>query len=152
MLIFRVRLVSLSVSQHATRFLAATPCMAAFGTAFSNVHGRFCTAPRSCLCPLVPFAFTASRLGASAKHSRAHTSVRQRVHLRQRSLLLRAQAAGDIALPGPGGPAEEVVLPDPGLLNPSVLRSEYDTEIVSLAIPALGSILVDPLLSLVDTG
>lgn len=55
-------------------------------------------------------------------------------------------------MPGPTGPADDVVLPEAGLINPSVLNSEYDREIVGLAIPALGSILVDPMLSLVDTG
>lgn len=126
--------------------------MAAFGTAFSRLRGGLCEAPRNSPCPLVPFGCSVPRLGASAKHSRAQTSVKQRLQPRQRCPSLRTQAAGDIALPGPAGPAKDVVLPDPGLINPSILRSEYDSEIVSLAIPALGSILVDPLLSLVDTG
>ena len=65
---------------------------------------------------------------------------------------IRAQAASDIALPASGGHAEEAVLPEPGLLHPSILNSQYDNEIVGLAVPALGSILLDPLLSLVDTG
>ena len=65
---------------------------------------------------------------------------------------VRAQAASEIALNGPSGHVEETVLPEPGLLNPSLLNSEYDKEIFGLAIPALGSILLDPLLSLVDTG
>ena len=69
-----------------------------------------------------------------------------------RNLRVQCQAASDIALPGPGGHAEDVVLPEAGLLNPSVLNSQYDSEIVGLAIPALGSILLDPFLSLVDTG
>lgn len=69
-----------------------------------------------------------------------------------RNLRVKSQAASDIALPGPGGHAEDVVLPEAGLLNPSVLNSQYDSEIVGLAIPALGSILLDPFLSLVDTG
>ncbi|KAA6423129.1 MAG: hypothetical protein FRX49_07116, partial [Trebouxia sp. A1-2] len=68
-----------------------------------------------------------------------------------RKLRVKCQAASDIALPGPGGHAEDVVLPEAGLLNPSVLNSQYDSEIVGLAIPALGSILLDPFLSLVDT-
>ena len=126
--------------------------MAAFGSAFSSVGGRFCEAPRNCLCPLVPLSFSVPRPGAFAKHSRAQRPVKQRLQPRQRCPVLRAQAAGDIALPGPTGPADDVVLPDPGLINPSLLRSEYDSEIANLAIPALGSILVDPLLSLVDTG
>lgn len=126
--------------------------MAASGTAFSKLRGGFCEAPRNCLCPFLPFGFSVLRPAAFAKHSRAQTSVKQRLQPRQRCASLRTQAAGDIALPGPAGPANDVVLPDPGLINPSVLRSEYDSEIVSLAIPALGSILVDPLLSLVDTG
>ncbi|DBB12825.1 TPA: hypothetical protein ACH3X3_005589 [Trebouxia sp. C0006] len=68
-----------------------------------------------------------------------------------RNLRVQCQAASDIALPGPGGHAEDVVLPEAGLLNPSVLNSQYDSEIVGLAVPALGSILLDPFLSLVDT-
>ena len=69
-----------------------------------------------------------------------------------RNLQVKCQAVSDIALPGPGGHAEDVVLPEAGLLNPSVLNSQYDSEIVGLAVPALGSILLDPFLSLVDTG
>ncbi len=77
---------------------------------------------------------------------------RQSKFLLPRNLRVQCQAASDIALPGPGGHAEDVVLPEAGLLNPSVLNSQYDSEIVGLAIPALGSILLDPFLSLVDTG
>lgn len=133
-------------------YLAASFCMAAFETAFSSVHRRLCQVPRSCVCPLKSFGLAATRPCAFAKHKRAQRSVKQRVKPHQRCPILRLQAAGDIALPGPTSPVEDVVLPEPGLINPSVLNSEYDQEIVGLAIPALGSILVDPMLSLVDTG
>lgn len=133
-------------------YLATSCCMAAFGTAFSSVHTRLCEAPRSCVCSLRPSGLAAPRPCAFAKQRRAPRSVKQRIKPHQRCPTLRLQAAGDIALPGPTGPAEDVVLPEPGLINPSVLNSEYDHEIIGLAIPALGSILVDPILTLVDTG
>ena len=133
-------------------YLAASFCMAAFGTAFSSVQKRLCEAPRSCICPFKPFGLAAPGRCAFAKQRRAERSVKQRVKPHQRCPILRLQAAGDIALSGPTGPAEDVVLPEPGLIKPSVLNSQYDQEIVGLAIPALGSILVDPMLSLVDTG
>ena len=126
--------------------------MAAFGTAFSSIHRGLSEAPRSCTCPFEPFELAFPRPCASAKQRRAQRSVKQRVKPHQRCPTLRLQAAGDIALSGPTGPAEDVVLPEPGLINPSVLSSGYDQEIIGLAIPALGSILVDPMLSLVDTG
>ena len=133
-------------------YLAASFCMAAFGTAFSSVHRRLCEAPRSCACPFRPSGLAAPRPCGFAKQRRAQRSVEQRIKPHQRCPTLRLQAAGDIALPGPTGPAEDAVLPEAGLINPSVLNSEYDQEIIGLAVPALGSILVDPMLSLVDTG
>ena len=133
-------------------YLAASFCMAAIGTAFSSVHRGLCEAPRSCICPFKPFGPAVPRPCAFAKQRRAQRAVKQRIKPHQRCPTLRLRAAGDIALPGPTGPAEDVVLPEPGLIHPSVLNSEYDQEIVGLAIPALGSILVDPMLSLVDTG
>lgn len=65
---------------------------------------------------------------------------------------LAVNAAGDIALSGPSGHADSVRVPESGLLKSTWLKSQYDAEIFGLAIPALGSIMLDPLLSLVDTG
>lgn len=126
--------------------------MAASGTALSTVHRGCNTSPTSCLCSLQSLGLAAPRPSTFIKQRPAHRSVKQRISPHQRWPTVKLQAAGDIALPGPVGPANDVVLPDAGLINPSVLNSEYDKEIVGLAIPALGSILVDPMLSLVDTG
>ncbi len=101
-----------------------------------------------------------SRRACTSRHSHLcskplrspRSAQQQSKFLLPRNLRVSCQAASDIALPGPGGHAEDVVLPEAGLLNPSVLNSQYDSEIVGLAIPALGSILLDPFLSLVDTG
>ena len=126
--------------------------MAVFGTAFSSVNRSISGVPSRFCRPIieshrfVPVSCTLRRRHAQGPFKQRHS------FLHQRCLLLRAQAAGDIALPGPGGQSEDVVLPEPGLINPSVLNSEYDREITGLAIPALGSILLDPFLSLVDTG
>ena len=81
----------------------------------------------------------------------------QFVQLKRQACARRRQAngvraAGDIALPGPSSHAESIRVPESGLLKSSWLKSNYDAEIFGLAIPALGSILLDPLLSLVDTG
>lgn len=126
--------------------------MAVSGTTLSSVHRGLYTSPKSGFCPFPSLGLAAPRRYAFAKQRPAHRSVKQRTSPHQRWLTVKLQAAGDIALPGPAGPAEDVVLPEAGLLNPSILNSEYDREIVGLALPALGSILVDPMLSLVDTG
>lgn len=127
--------------------------MAVFGSAFSSVNRNISGVP-SCCCHPVKKSFRFGSVSCTfPRHRRAQGPFKQRHILpHQRCLLLRAQAAGDIALPGPGGQSEEIVLPEPGLINPSILNSEYDREITGLAIPALGSILLDPFLSLVDTG
>lgn len=83
--------------------------------------------------------------------------VRLPIHHKRRALstwrhAIQANAAGDIALPASSGHAESVRVPESGLLKSSWLKCRHDSEIFGLAIPALGSILLDPLLSLVDTG
>lgn len=127
--------------------------MAALGPAFTQhnstynrvcAHCAFRTQRRTC-------TFFSSR--TCTQQLRAERSYQRHCKLfHQRTCGVRAQAASDIALPGKGGHAEDIVLPEPGLLNPSLLNSEYDSEIIGLAVPALGSILLDPFMSLVDTG
>ena len=127
--------------------------MAAFGPAVISGQG-VCTR-RSLLGPVVrhrkhcPFR----ACPGAARHVPCHRSFqRHRKAFDRACFKAKAQAASEIALNGPTGHVEETVLPEPGLLHPSILNSEYDKEIIGLAIPALGSILLDPLLSLVDTG
>ena len=127
--------------------------MAALQTAFSSVRSRLPETGKSCVCRVRIQARSPAAKCAFVTHRPSQRSLRQRHNLfAQRCPPPGAQAAGDIALPGPGTQTEDVVLPEAGLINPSILNSEYDREIVGLAIPALGSILLDPFLSLVDTG
>ena len=125
--------------------------MAAFGSAAIRSE---CSCTKLCSYPLP------SRRACTLRHRRfcppqplrsQRSAQRQSKFFLPQSLRVKCQAASDIALPGPGR-AEDVVLPEAGLLNPSVLNSQYDSEIIGLAVPALGSILLDPFLSLVDTG
>lgn len=133
-------------------------------------HGRVVGSARSNPCvsrhrTTVFSQLRSHRLSHLAKHNQLFTSAvlprvflpRQPVQHKRQACLQRRQAtrlraAADIALSGPSGHAESIRVPESGLLKSSWLKSNYDAEIFGLAIPALGSILLDPLLSLVDTG
>ena len=127
--------------------------MAALGPVVTRSDGKHTTFCSHRSLPLRKQAWTCKLPRFCLQPLRTHRPLQRHCELFHRGTSrVQAQAAGEIALPGPGGHAEDVVLPEPGLLNPSVLNSEYDSEIFGLAIPALGSILLDPFLSLVDTG
>lgn len=148
---FETTLLSAVCTVNLTVYLAAYLYMAAFRSAAirSDCNStKLCSYPfpTTRACTLRPSRFCPKPLLSQ------RSAQRQSKLFLPRKLRVKCQAASDIALPGPGGHAEDVVLPEAGLLNPSVLNSQYDSEIVGLAIPALGSILLDPFLSLVDTG
>jgi len=128
--------------------------MAAFGSALTRSDSSYPNVCSRCVFQSRRQVFSFRNSPNCARQTRAHRSFQRQCKLfHQGSLGIRAQAASDIALPGSGGHAEDAaVLPEAGLLNPSVLNSGYDSEIIGLAIPALGSILLDPFMSLVDTG
>lgn len=164
------RQVSLPSGKALTRFeLVSGPagqpeCMAAFGHALNSSLFRTCVSRQQ------PYPCAHLQLHTRGRFAKLHSNLKPAVlpsytlHLpvqlkrhtflprRQAVHAVQANAAGDIALPGPAGHAESVRIPESGLIKSSWLKCRHDSEIFGLAIPALGSILLDPLLSLVDTG
>lgn len=133
-------------------------CMAAFGHTLNSSRIRTCVSrqqPCSCSHLQPPARVQVARqrnsLTPAVPLSRLPTHHKRRALSTWRHAI-QANAAGDIALPAPSGHAESVRVPESGLLKSSWLKCRHDSEIFGLAIPALGSILLDPLLSLVDTG
>ena len=132
----------------------------AFGHALGSSRTSGCVGrQRSCLCAqqqpqtrVQPVRHRCSIRPVVLPGLVGHTAHHKRQALQARRRTNETRAASDIALSGPSGHADSVRVPESGLLKSSWLRCRHDSEIFGLAIPALGSILLDPLLSLVDTG